>query len=91
MESGNRRKYYRARIVLPVSWELLDSDAKILVEEGHGATLLKKGGLMSPIDEYLSQAEPGTEEKRIYRCLQLVNNKLDFVIDRIVNRSEEER
>ena len=91
MRSGNRRKYYRAKIVLPVSWERLDRDAKTLVEQGQGASLLKKGGLMSPIDEYLSQAEPGSEEKRIYRCLQLVNNKLDFVIDRMVNRSEEER
>jgi hypothetical protein len=91
MESGNRRRYYRARIVLPVSWELLDQDAKALVEQGQGAELLKKGGLASPIDEYLSQAEPGSEEKRLYRCLQLVNNKLDFLIDRLVNGCERER
>jgi len=91
MESGNRRRYYRARIVLPVSWELLDQDAKALVEQGQGAELLKKGGPASPIDEYLSQAEPGSEEKRLYRCLQLVNNKLDFLIDRLVNGCERER
>jgi hypothetical protein len=74
-----------------VSWERLDEDARELVNQGKGATLLRKGGLMSPIDEYLTQAEPGSEERRIYRCLQLVNNKLDFVIDQLVNRCERER
>jgi hypothetical protein len=91
MESGNRRKYYRARITLPVSWERLDEEARRLVEQGQGARLLRKGGLANPIDEYLAQAEPGSEERRIYRCLQLVNNKLDFLIDQLVNRCERER
>ncbi len=87
----NRRKYYRAEIVLPVSWEVLDRDQKALVEQGHGATLLKKGRPMSPIDEYLAKADPGSEEKHIYRCLQLVNNKLDFIIDQLMNRSQVQR
>lgn len=87
----NRRKYYRAEIVLPVSWEVLDPDQKALVEQGQGATLLNKGRLMSPIDEYLAKADPGSEEKHIYRCLQLVNNKLDFIIDQLMNRSRLQR
>ncbi len=86
MESENRRKYYRAKIVLPVSWDVLGDEEKALVREGKGASLLKKGSLPSPIDEYLAQADPGSEVKRLYRCLQLINNKLNYVIDQLVNK-----
>ncbi|MFO7784305.1 MAG: PilZ domain-containing protein [Thermodesulfobacteriota bacterium] len=91
MESGNRRKYYRARIALPISWEVLDDEEKAVVEKGLGVTLLKKGCLPSPIDEYLADAPPGSEEKRIYRCLQLVNNKLNFIIDHLMGSWDERR
>jgi len=91
MEARNRRKYYRANIVLPVSWEVLDGEEKALVEKGLGATLLKKGCLPSPIDEYLAQAEPGSQEKHLYRCLQLVNNKLNFLIDHLMSASGPQR
>jgi len=91
MESENRRKYYRAKIVLPIQWEVLGDEEKALVQEGKGASLLKRGSLPSPIDEYLAQAEPGSEAKRLYRCLQLINNKLNFVIERLVNGSSEAR
>lgn len=91
METGNRRKYYRARIVLPLSWEVLDDEEKAVVEKGLGATLLKKACLPSPIDEYLVDAPPGSEEKRIYKCLQLVNNKLNFIIDHLMGSWDDRR
>jgi len=91
MESQNRRKYYRANIVLPVSWEVLKGEDKSLVEKGLGATLLKRGSLPSPIDEYLAQAEPGSQEKHLYRCLQLVNNKLNYIIDHLMSASGDQR
>ncbi len=88
MDTENRRKYYRARIMLPVSWEVLGGEEKDLVEQGLGATLLRKGRSTSPIDEYLSQADPGSEEKHLYRCLKLVNNKLDFIIDQLLSPAD---
>jgi len=84
MEMENRRRFYRANIVLPISWEVLCDEEQAIVRKGMGTTLLKKECLPSPIDEYLADAPPGSEEKRIYRCLQLVNNKLNFIIDQLM-------
>ncbi len=91
MESRNRRKYYRAKIVLPVSWEVLPMEEKDLVAKGLGATLIKKGRLKNPIDECLAQAEPGTEAQRVYQCLQLINNKLSFIIDHLMTAGGDRR
>lgn len=84
MVSENRRKYYRARIVLPASWDVLDEDQAALVKQGMGSSLLEKAVCPSPIDEFLSQATPGSNEERLYRCIQLLNNKLDFLIERVL-------
>ena len=55
-----------------------------------GAKLFRKGPLPSPIDEFLEEAVPGTTEEILYRCLRLINNKLDFIIDQIFSKSTED-
>ena len=91
MESENRRKYYRARIVLPASWDVLDDEQAALVKQGMGSSLLERAVCPSPIDEFLSQAAPGSQEERLYRCMQLLNNKLDFLIERALSGPDEDR
>jgi hypothetical protein len=84
MESENRRKYYRARIDLPISWEVLDENEASVVKKGLGSSLLRKESCPSPVDEFLAQALPGSQEERLFRCIQLLNNKLDFIIERLL-------
>jgi len=55
-----------------------------------GAKLFRKGPLPSPIDEFLEEAVPGTTEEILYRCLRLINSKLDFIIDQIFSKSSED-
>ena len=35
------------------------------------------------------QAAPGSKDEQFYRCLQLINNKLDFLIDQVFLKSAE--
>ena len=83
----NRRQYFRADISVPVRWRVLTDDEARLARQGMADTLLRKGGVPSPIDEFIDQAVPGSKEERLSRCLQLISSKLDFVIEQIFFRS----
>lgn len=37
----------------------------------------------------MEEADPGSKEEQLYRCLQLINNKLDFIIDQTLLKSTE--
>lgn len=91
METGNRRKYYRARIILPLTWEVLNDEEKAIVQKGLGATLLNKGHIPGPIDEYLADSPPGSEERRVFRSLQHINNKLNYIIDHLMGSWDDRR
>ncbi|PKN68162.1 MAG: hypothetical protein CVU57_00630 [Deltaproteobacteria bacterium HGW-Deltaproteobacteria-15] len=81
MASDNRRAYYRAQITIPLQWRILLPEESRIVRQGLGANLFRGTGVPNPIDEFLEQATPGSSEEHLYRCLQLVNNKLDFLIE----------
>ena len=81
MASDNRRAYYRAQITIPLQWRILLPEESRIVRQGLGANLFRGSGVPNPIDEFLEQATPGSNEEHLYRCLQLVNNKLDFLIE----------
>jgi hypothetical protein len=66
-----------------VRWRVLSDKECDRIKSGDGWNLFKSAELPNPIDEYLDQAAPGTEEKHVYRCLQFLNNKLDFLIDQM--------
>jgi hypothetical protein len=85
----NRRKYYRGKITVPARWQLLTEEDSRLVYDGKGRELFKQADLLDPVDEILERAEPGTSEKQILRCLQLLNNKLDFIIEQIFLKEKE--
>ena len=89
MNPENRRKYFREELTVTARWQVLMDEEIKLVEKGMGSTLFKSAGLPGPIDEFLEEAVLGSEEKQLYRCLQLINNKLDFIIDQMFLKSTE--
>ena len=89
MSSENRRKYFREEIIVPAQWQPLTDQEVELVKNGLGGTLFKGANLPSPIDELMGQTPPGSDEELLYRCFQLINNKLDFIIDQIFLRPGE--
>lgn len=91
MEVQNRRQYIRTSIILPAKCQILEEDEIDLVHKGEGKSLFRDRGHVSPIDEMVEQATPGSSEEALYRCLQLLNNKLDFIIDHLTFTERERR
>lgn len=89
MNPENRRKYFREELTVPARWQVLMDEEIKLVEKGMGSTLFKSAGLPDPIDEFLEEADLGSKEEQLYRCLQLINNKLDFIVDQMFLKSTE--
>ena len=89
MNPENRRKYFREELTVPARWQVLMDEEIKLVEKGMGSSLFKSADLPDPIDEFLEETVPGSKEEQLYRCLQLINNKLDFIIDQMFLKSTE--
>lgn len=89
MDSGNRRRDFRVEITIHARWKKLTDKELGLLKSGKGITLLKKTELSSPIDDILQQTVPGSREEGIYKSLQLINNKVDFVIEQMLLGSAE--
>lgn len=89
MNHQNRRSNFRVELLLPVKWNILNEEEIEFVKKGLGNKLFKQEGLPSPIDEFLDQASPGSPEEQMYRSFQLLNNKLDFIIDQLISKSDD--
>ena len=87
MNDANRRNHFRAQILIPVKWRILSKGETELVKNGMGSNLFREHGLPGPIEEFLEQAPPGSKEEQMYRSLQLLNNKLDFIIEQVLSES----
>jgi hypothetical protein len=89
MALPNRREYYRAQIPIHATWRMLLPDEARLVRQGRGKNLFRKGVVANPIDEILERAAPGSRDEHLYRCLQLINNKLDFLLEQAFVRPDQ--
>ena len=89
MEPANRREFLRAEVRLPASCQVLSPQESKRVVKGSPSGLLRGKNYPNPIDEIIEQIKPGAQEEPLYRCLQLLNNKLDFLIDQIAFAQEE--
>lgn len=89
MVSPNRRAYYRALIQIPLRWRVLLPDEVQAVRKGKGKFLFRTTMIPTPIDEFIQQSTPGSKEEQIYRCFQLINNKLDFLIGQVLHQMDE--
>jgi len=81
----NRRNHFRIEMSVPVKWQLLGEKEIALVKKGMGDSLFKSEELSSPIDEYLEQVSPGSKDEQLFRAFQLINNKLDYIIEQIAS------
>jgi len=83
MSHTNRRKYFRMELNIPAKWQTLTDEETKLVREGYGHQLFRRYHFPTPVDELLEQVDPGSPEEKLYRCIQLISNKLDFIIDQM--------
>ncbi|MBN2126358.1 MAG: hypothetical protein JW821_18805, partial [Deltaproteobacteria bacterium] len=83
MTSENRRRFFRAQITAPARWQMLGEEERRLLDQGLGRALLDQVELPSPIDEFMEQAAPDSEEAHLFRSLQFINSKLDFMINQL--------
>ena len=79
----NRRDHFRIEMLVPVKWQVLNDKEIALVQKGLGENLFESEELPSPIDEYIEQLSPGSGDEPIFRAFQLLNNKLDYIIEQI--------
>jgi len=87
MNVQNRRKFFRVKTLFPATWRMLNQEEIALINKGEGHRLLKTTDLPNPIDELIDRSSPGSEEEQLYKSLQFINRKLDFIIDQILSVS----
>lgn len=87
MTVQNKRRFFRVKTLFPATWRILNHEEITLINKGEGHHLLKPTDLPNPIDELIDRATPGSEEEQLYKGLQFINRKLDFIIDQIVSVS----
>ncbi len=88
MSDINQREHFRVEMTVPVKWKILTDSEKEIVNKGMGNTLFREGGIPSPIDTFLEEASPGSKDEQLYQSLQLLNNKLDFIIEQMMSSSQ---
>lgn len=85
MTPENRREYLRTDITLSTRCRLLTREEMDLVEQGSMSGILQSSSFSSPIDEIIDQLPSGSEEETLYRCLKMIDNKVNFVIDQMAS------
>jgi hypothetical protein len=88
MAESNRRGFYRAEIRIPLKYRVLFPEEVIAVRQGSGKSLFRGGRMGSPMDDLVQQATPGSDNEHLYRCFQILNNKLDFLIEEVFLRPD---
>ncbi|MBW1721260.1 MAG: PilZ domain-containing protein [Deltaproteobacteria bacterium] len=89
MVSENRRKDFRVNITLHARWKRLTEQELEILKSGKGQSLLTQTEITSPIEDILQQTQPGSKEENLYRSLQMINNKLDFIIEQMLTSPSE--
>ncbi|MFZ0450485.1 MAG: hypothetical protein WAL98_14705 [Desulfatiglandaceae bacterium] len=89
MSPGNRREYLRTDITLSTRCRLLTREEMELVEQGNMSGILQKSSFSSPIDEIIEQLPSGSEDETLYRCLKMMDNKVNFIIEQMASPSDQ--
>ena len=85
MSESNRREHFRVEMTVPVRWKVLTHNEIELVKNGMGNALFKESGIPSPIESFLEETAKGSKDEQLFLALQLLNNKLDFIIDHLLS------
>ncbi len=88
MNGPNRREYARAKVKLFARFNILDRAEEERVKSGMAGAPLRGGRSIGPLEELVEQIGPGSLDEPLLRCLQFINNKLDFIIDEITSRDK---
>jgi c-di-GMP-binding flagellar brake protein YcgR len=91
MEVQNRREFLRADVRFPARYHLLNPQEVEMLRKGLAGGLFKTGFSTALMDELAEEIPPGSEQEPLYRCLQMLNNKLDFIIDQIAQMERGDR
>jgi hypothetical protein len=91
MEPGNRREFLRVEVRLPAACRTLSQEERKKIEAGLASSLFRGNGNPSLMDEMIQQAAPDPQQQPLYHCLQLLNNKLDFLIDQFAFTGEQKK
>ena len=87
MSESNRREDFRVEMTVPVNWKILTDVEIEILKEGMGNTLFKQSGIPSPIKSFLDETTRGSKDEQLYLALELLNNKLDFIIEQLLSGS----
>jgi PilZ domain len=88
MNDPNRREYTRAKVRLFARFRILDRAEEEGVKKGMAGSHLRGGHSIGPLEELVEQIAPGSVDEPLLRCLQFINNKIDFIIDEITSPSK---
>ena len=89
MDLENKREYLRTNISLSARIQILSNKEVAIVKSGAGSTLFRGSSHPNPIDEIIEHIPSGSQDESLYRFYQMVNNKLDFIIDQLSLKKEE--
>jgi hypothetical protein len=88
MNAPNRREYARAKVRLFARFRILERAEEEGVKKGMAGSHLRGGRSIGPLEELVEQIAPGSVDEPLLRCLQFINNKIDFIIDEITSRGK---
>jgi PilZ domain len=88
MNAHNRREYARAKVRLFARFRILDRSEEEGVKKGVAAFHLRGGRSIGSLEELVGHIAPGSVDEPLLRCLQFINNKIDFIIDEITSRGK---
>jgi hypothetical protein len=91
MDPENRRDFLRARVRFPAMSRVLTPQECEKIKNSPETRPHRRRAESNIFDELMEQIAPGAEQEPLFRCFQLINNKLDFIIDRLFSAEEDKR
>jgi hypothetical protein len=90
MNAENRREYLRTEVLIPARLRTLSQEELALVDKGDAGGVLAGNVPSSPIDEIIEQMPTGSTEETLYRCLRMMDRKINFVIEQMTSSSAQQ-
>ncbi|MBW2093618.1 MAG: PilZ domain-containing protein [Deltaproteobacteria bacterium] len=89
MSPENRREYLRTDVLISARLSALSQEELSLLEQEDVSSVLEGNVFSSPIDEIIDQVPTGSKEETLYRCLKMMDKKLNFIIEQMTTPSDQ--
>jgi len=86
MKIENKRDYFRVDISIPIRWRILNQTETDLIKKGLGCSILTQRVFKTQINEIPSKTS-SIRNDQINNSLQLLNHKLDYIINMMMSDS----